>query len=84
MSLRVPHPVVAILLILWIGGCANTTVSDQPMRMSVQADHTAKPKPTRYINLAKGFDQSLTEAERKAIISELVTDRERAQQARLR
>jgi hypothetical protein len=95
MLLRVPHRVLAILLVLWLGGC-TATMADRPMRMAgMPADGpmriTAKPAdqsvrtPLKsYGRLIRDFDRSLTEAEKKAVITALQEDRERSREARLR
>jgi hypothetical protein len=85
MSLRAPYRVLAILLVLSIGGCTNATVADTPMRMAGKpADQSTRTRLKSYTELVRGFDRSLTEAEKKAVITALQNDRERAQAARLR
>jgi hypothetical protein len=81
MSLRAPHNVFVILLVLWMGGCANATVADRPMRLANQPDHPARTTLKSYSEQISGFDQSLTKAEKKAFIGELQNARERAQHA---
>lgn len=85
MSLRAPHYVFAILLVLWIGGCANATVADRPLRVAGKPDaEAAVTKLTGHTGLVSGFEHSLTKTERKAVISALQSDRERVQQTRQR
>lgn len=79
-----PRRVFAILLVLWIGGCANASVADRPMRVAGKpAGQSVDTRLKSYTGATSSFDQSLTEAERKAVISSLQKDRERAQQAAL-
>jgi hypothetical protein len=85
MSLRAPYHVLAILLALSIGGCTNATVAEMPMRMAGKpADQSSRTRPKSYTELVRGFDRSLTRAEKNAFIIALQNDRERAQAARLR
>jgi hypothetical protein len=82
--MSLPPRVFAILLVLWIGGCANATVADRPMRVAgTPAGQSVDTRLRSYTGLVSSFDQSLTEAERKAVIGSLQKDRERAQQAAL-
>jgi len=67
-----------MLLAVWLGGC--TTIADQPMRMAGKPEETTNPMRS-YAELIRGFDRTLTEAERKAVIAELQKENER--QARL-
>jgi hypothetical protein len=84
MSLRAPRYVFAILLVLWIGGCANA-VADRPLRVAGKPDdESAVTKLTGHTGLVSGFEHSLTKTERKAVISALQRDRERVQQTRQR
>ena len=57
--------------------------ADQPMRATGQLDEPVRTtlKSRRHIG---NFDQSLTKAEKTALIGELENARERAQQANLR
>jgi hypothetical protein len=76
--------VFAILLVLCFGGCANATVADRPMRVAGKpAGQSVDTRPKSYAGLVSSFDRGLTEAERKAVISSLQKDGERAQQAAL-
>jgi hypothetical protein len=50
------------------------------MRMAGKPDETARPIKS-YAELVRGFDRTLTEAERKAVVAGLRKERER--QARL-
>ncbi len=83
MFLQAPYRVFVILLVLWTGGCANPMAADQPMRVTGQPDQPVRTtlKSHRHVG---GFDQSLNEAEKKALIGDLQNAREHAQQARLR
>lgn len=85
MPLSAPYRVLAILLVLWIGGCANAMVVDRPMRIADKPADQSTPTPLKsYAELVRGFDRSLTEAEKRAVITELQKDKERLQEARLR
>jgi hypothetical protein len=83
MFLQAIHCVAVILLVLWTGGCANPMAADQPMRVTGQLDEPVGTtlKSRRHIG---NFDQSLTKAEKTALIGELENAREQAQQANLR
>ena len=74
-----PHRVFALMLVLWIAGCANATVADRPMRVASEPTEQS-PKGQLRINTAfvSDFEGSLTKAERNAVISSLLNDRERA------
>jgi hypothetical protein len=80
MFLQAIHCVVVILLVLWTGGCANPMAADQPMRVTGQLDEPVRTtlKSRRHIG---NFDQSLTKAEKTAVIRDLENAREQAQQA---
>jgi hypothetical protein len=65
-------PTLAMLLGLWIGGCTATV--DQPMRIASKPDETTKPIKNyteSYAELVRGFDRTLTENERRAVIARL-------------
>ena len=80
MTLQASYRVVAILVVLWIGGCANATMADRPMRMADEpADQPTKTPLKSYTELIRGFDRSLTESEKAAVITALQHDRDRAQ-----
>ena len=51
---------------LWLGGCADQLPTMQPIK--------------RITSLVRGDDQTLTEDEKKAAISELMKDKKRQQQ----
>jgi hypothetical protein len=73
---------LAILLVVAIGGCTNATVTDTPMRMAGKpADLSTRTRLKSYAELVKGFDRSLTEVEKQAIITALQNDREGGQAA---
>jgi hypothetical protein len=78
MLLNLTRRVLVMLLAVWLGGC--TTIADQPMRMAGKPEETARPIKN-YAELMKGFDRTLTETERKAVIAGL--RREKQRQARL-
>jgi hypothetical protein len=80
MLLRAPYRVLAMLLVLWLGGCANATMADRPMRMAGKSADQSTPLKS-YAELVKGFDRTLTGAEKKAVITALQKDRERQQEA---
>ena len=83
MFLQAIHRVAVILLVLWTGGCANPMAADRPMRVTGQLDEPVRRtlKSRRHIG---NFDQSLTKAEKTALIGELENAREQTQQAKLR
>ena len=83
MFLQANHRVAVILLVLWTGGCANPMVADQPMRVTGQLDGPVRTtlKSRKHFG---NFDQSLTKAEKTAVIRDLENAREQAQQANLR
>jgi hypothetical protein len=83
MFLQAIHRVAVILLVLWTGGCANPMVADQPMRVTGQLDGPVRTtlKSRKHFG---NFDQSLTKAEKTAVIRDLENAREQAQQANLR
>jgi hypothetical protein len=83
MFLQTIHRVAVILLVLWTGGCANPMVADQPMRVTGQLDGPVRTtlKSRKHFG---NFDQSLTKAEKTAVIRDLENAREQAQQANLR
>ena len=66
MFLRSAYCVVAILPALWLGGCADQLPTMQPMK--------------RFTELIRGYDHTLTKAEKKAAITELMKDKERQQE----
>jgi hypothetical protein len=80
MFLQAIHCVAVILLVLWTGGCANPMAADQPMRVTGQLDEPARTtlKSRRHLG---NFHQSLTKAEKTAVIRDLENAREQAQQA---
>ena len=57
---------MAMLPALWLGGCADTMTSGQPMK--------------RFTDLVRSYDQTLTKAEKKTAIDELQQDKERQQE----
>ena len=83
MFLQAIHRVAVILLVLWTGGCANPMAADQPMRVTGQLDGPVRTtlKSRKHFG---NFDQSLTKAEKTAVIRDLENAREQAQQANLR
>jgi hypothetical protein len=83
MFLQAIHRVAVILLVLWTGGCANPMVADQPMRVTGQLDGPVRTtlKSRKHFG---NFDQSLTKAEKTAVIRDLENAREQAQQGNLR
>ena len=83
MFLQAIHRVAVILLVLWTGGCANPMIADQPMRVTGQLDGPVRTtlKSRKHFG---NFDQSLTKAEKTAVIRDLENAREQAQQANLR
>jgi isocitrate lyase len=82
MHLRSQHCASAALLVLWLSGCTSVAVADLPMRIGENhpAESTAPLKS--HADLIKGFDKTLTEAERRAVITELQQNRERQAQLR--
>lgn len=78
MSLRAPHQVFVVLLVLCMGGCANATVADRPMMVANQPNHPAQTTLKSYSEQVSDFDQSLTKTEKGALISELRNAQERA------
>jgi hypothetical protein len=75
---------LAVLLLLSIGGCTNATVADAPMSIAgMPADQPTKTRLKSYAELVRGFDRTLTDGEKKAVITALQNDRERAQAAKL-
>jgi hypothetical protein len=83
MRLRSSYRASAAPLVLWLGGCTNAVVADRPMRMGDKpAEQSMIPPIRNHAELIKDFDKTLTEAERKAVVTDLQKDRER--QARLR
>ena len=66
MFLRSAYCIVAVLPALWLGGCADQLPSMQPMK--------------RFTELVRGYDETLTESEKKAAIDELQKDKERQQE----
>jgi hypothetical protein len=74
MLLNLTRRVLAMLLAVWLGGC--TMLSDQPMRMAGKPEETARPIRS-YAELIGGFDRTLTEAERKAVIHGLQREKQR-------
>jgi len=84
MSVRAPHRVFIILLVLWMGGCANPTLADRPMTVANESNHPARTTLNSYSKEVGEFDQSLTKAEKEALISELRNARERGQRSGLR
>jgi hypothetical protein len=82
MHLRSQHCASAALLVLWLGGCTSVAVADRPMRIG--ENHPAKSTvPLKsHADLIKGFDKTLTEAERRAVITELQQNWERQAQLR--
>jgi hypothetical protein len=80
MPLRAPYRVLAILLVLWTGGCTNATGVDRPMMMgSKPVDQPMRAPLKSYAELLRGFDRTLTETEKKAVIATLQKDGERQQ-----
>ena len=51
---------------LWLGGCADQLPSMQPMK--------------RFTELVRSYDDTLTDSEKKEVISELQKDKERQQE----
>jgi isocitrate lyase len=82
MHLRSQHRASAALLVLWLGGCTSAAVADRPMRIGKNHPAESTVPLKSHADLIKGFDKTLTEAERRAVVTELQQDRER--QARLR
>ena len=76
MFLRIPYRILAMLLVFLLGGCADAMMDDQPMMMAAQPIKN-------YTEIVKGYGQTLTEAQKKAVITELEEDRERQKEARL-
>jgi hypothetical protein len=66
MFLRLAYCIVAMLPALWLGGCADTMTAGQPIK--------------RFTDLVRGYDRTLTESEKKAVITELKKDKERQQE----
>jgi hypothetical protein len=54
-----------MLPVLWLGGCADSLPEAKPLK--------------RFTDLVRGYDSTLTNAERQAVISELQKDKERQQ-----
>jgi hypothetical protein len=83
MHLRSQHCASAALLVLWLGGCTSAAVADRPMRIGENhpAESTVPPLKS-HADLIKGFDKTLTEAERRAVVTELQQNRERQEQLR--
>jgi hypothetical protein len=65
MFLRSICCIVTALPVLWLGGCAGQLPTMQPMK--------------RFTELVRGYDDTLTEKEKNAVISELQKDKERQQ-----
>lgn len=84
MSLQKSHRVLILLLVLWAGGCANPTVNDQAMRVTGQLDQQPARTTLKSHRHAGGFDNSLTKAEKEAVIGDLQNDLKNVKQARLR
>ena len=84
MSIQKSHRVLIILFVLWAGGCANPTVTDQVMRVTGQLDQQPARTTLKSHRHAGGFDHSLTKAEKEAVIGDLQNDLKNVQQARLR
>jgi hypothetical protein len=61
MFLRLASCALAVLPALWLGGCADTMTAGQPLK--------------RFTELVR--DQTLTESEKKAAITELEQDKKR-------
>ena len=76
------HRIFSLMLVLWIGGCANATVANRPMRVASEPTEQS-PKAQLKINtpFVGDFEGSLTKAERNAVISSLLNDRERVLRA---
>ena len=83
MFLQAINRVAIILLVLWTGGCANPMAADQPMRVTGPLDGPVRTTLKNRRNFGN-FDQSLTKAEKAAVIRDLENAREQAQQANLR
>lgn len=54
-----------MLPVLWLGGCADSLPEAKPLK--------------RFTDLVRGYDSTLTNSERQAVISELQKDKERQQ-----
>jgi len=66
MSLRTAYCLVAMLPAFVLGGCADSMPDAKPLK--------------RFTDLVRGYDQTLTESEKKAAIAELQKDKERQQE----
>ena len=66
MFLRSAYCLVALLPVLFLGGCADSMPDAKPLK--------------RFTDLVRGYDSTLTSAEKKAVISELQKDKERQQE----
>jgi hypothetical protein len=67
MTLRAVFSVLVLLAMCWLGGCADSSLSDRPF------------KP--FAALMRSDDQTLTKAEQAAAIKELEADKTRQQKS---
>ena len=66
MFLRSAYCLLAMLPALWLGGCADTLPSAKPLK--------------RFTELVRGYDKTLTNEQKQAVITELQKDKERQQE----
>ena len=67
MHLRLAVRLLAVLLLLGLGACADTITAGQPLASSTE--------------LLRDYDKTLTKSEQKAAIDELKNDQEKAANA---
>jgi hypothetical protein len=66
MLLRSAYCLLVMLPALCVGGCADSMPDAKPLK--------------RFTDLVRGYDSTLTSAEKQAVISELQKDKERQQE----
>jgi hypothetical protein len=83
MLLRSQRCALAALLVLWLGGCTSAAVADRPMTIGEnQPAQSTRPPLRSHVDLIRGFDKTLTETEKRAVVTELQQDRERQERLR--
>jgi hypothetical protein len=82
MFLHLPYRLLATPLVFLLAGCVNARKAEQPMMMADHRPMTMADQPIKsYAEIVKGFDQTLTEAEKRRVLAELRKSKERSSAA---
>jgi hypothetical protein len=81
MFLHLPYRILAMPLVFLLASCVNARKADQPMMMADRPITMADQPIKSYAEIVRGFDQTLTEAEKKRVLAELRKNKERSSAA---